>query len=41
MSASGVRGSRLDVVHISESTVLRVLRAENLVLPGKPAASRR
>jgi putative transposase len=29
------RGSRLDVVHVSESTVLRVLRAENLLLPGR------
>jgi transposase InsO family protein len=29
------RGSRLDLVHVSESTVLRVLRAEGLVLPGK------
>ena len=31
------RGSRLGVVHVSESTVLRVLAAEGLVLPGKPA----
>jgi transposase InsO family protein len=31
------RGSRLDLVHVSESTVLRVLAAEGLVLPGKPA----
>jgi putative transposase len=31
------RGSRLDWVHVSESTVLRVLTAEGLVLPGKPA----
>lgn len=30
------RGSRLDLVHVSESTVLRVLTAENLVLPGNP-----
>lgn len=30
------RGSRLDVVHVSESTVLRVLTAEGLALPGKP-----
>jgi transposase InsO family protein len=29
------RGSRLDLVHVSESTVLRVLRAENLLLPGR------
>jgi putative transposase len=31
------RGSRLALVHVSESTVLRVLTAEGLVLPGKPA----
>jgi putative transposase len=31
------RGSRLGVVHASESTVLRVLAAEGLALPGKPA----
>ena len=31
------RGSRLGVVHVSESTVFRVLAAEGLVLPGKPA----
>lgn len=31
------RGSRLGVVHVSESTVLRVLSAEGLALPGKPA----
>ena len=31
------RGSRLGLVHVSESTVLRVLSAEGLVLPGKPA----
>lgn len=31
------RGSRLNLVHVSESTVLRVLAAEGLVLPGKPA----
>jgi putative transposase len=30
------RGSRLDLVHVSESTVLRVLAAEGLVLPGNP-----
>src|SRR5450759_3711286 len=30
------RGSRLDVVHVSESTVRRVLMAEDLVLPGHP-----
>src|SRR5664279_384807 len=30
------RGSRLDVVHVSESTVRRVLMAEGLVLPGHP-----
>ncbi len=30
------RGSRLGVVHVSESTVLRVLTAEGLVLPGNP-----
>ncbi len=30
------RGSRLDRVHVSESTVLRVLQAENLVLPARP-----
>jgi putative transposase len=29
------RGSRLDLVHVSESTVSRVLRAENLLLPGR------
>jgi hypothetical protein len=28
------RGSRLGLVHVSEATVLRVLRAEGLVLPG-------
>jgi putative transposase len=28
------RGSRLNLVHVSESTVLRVLTAEGLVLPG-------
>lgn len=31
------RGSRLDIVHVSESTVLRVLSAEGLVLAGNPA----
>ena len=31
------RGSRLGLVHVSESTVLRVLAAEGLVLPGKPS----
>jgi putative transposase len=31
------RGSRLGVVHVSESTVFRVLAAEGLVLPAKPA----
>jgi putative transposase len=31
------RGSRLDLVHVAESTVLRVLKYEGLVLPGKPA----
>lgn len=31
------RGSRLGLVHVSESTMLRVLGAEGLVLPGKPA----
>jgi putative transposase len=31
------RGSRLGLVHVSESTVLRVLAAEGLVLPGNPA----
>jgi transposase InsO family protein len=30
------RGSRLAVVHVSESTVRRVLAAEGLVLPGTP-----
>lgn len=30
------RGSRLDVVHVSASTLRRVLAAEGLVLPGKP-----
>jgi putative transposase len=31
------RGSRLGLVHVSESTLFRVLAAEGLVLPGKPA----
>ena len=31
------RGSRLELVHAAPSTVLRVLQAENLVLPGHPA----
>jgi putative transposase len=31
------RGSRLGLVHVSESTMLRVLTAEGLVLPGRPA----
>jgi putative transposase len=30
------RGSRIDVVHVSESTVRRVLGEEGLVLPGNP-----
>jgi hypothetical protein len=30
------RGSRIDLVHVSESTVLRVLCAEGPVLPGNP-----
>jgi transposase InsO family protein len=30
------RGSRLDLVHVSESTMRRVLTAEHLVLPGNP-----
>lgn len=30
------RGSRLSLVHVSESTVLRVLTAEGLTLPGNP-----
>jgi putative transposase len=30
------RGSRLGVVHVSESTMRRVLAAEHLVLPGNP-----
>ncbi len=31
------RGSRLDLVHVSESSVPRVLASEDLVLPGQPA----
>lgn len=31
------RGSRLHLVHVSESTVHRVLAAEGLVVPGQPA----
>jgi putative transposase len=31
------RGSRLELVHVAPSTVLRVLQAENLLLPGLPA----
>jgi putative transposase len=31
------RGSRLDLVHVSASTVRRVLAAEGLALPGNPA----
>jgi putative transposase len=31
------RGSRIGLVHVSESTVRRVLAAEGLVLPGQPA----
>lgn len=30
------RGSRLEIVHVSESTVRRVLHDEGLVLPGQP-----
>jgi transposase InsO family protein len=30
------RGSRLDLVHVSESTVLRVLEAEGIALPSRP-----
>ena len=30
------RGSRLDKVYVSESTVLRVLQAENLTIPARP-----
>ena len=30
------RGSRLGLVHVSESTVLRVLAAEGIALPGNP-----
>jgi hypothetical protein len=35
------RGSRLGWVHVSESTVLRVLIAEGIVLPARPARERR
>jgi transposase InsO family protein len=35
------RGSRLGWVHVSESTVLRVLVAEGIVLPARPARERR
>jgi len=31
------RGSRLEVMHVAPSTVLRILQAENLALPGHPA----
>ena len=34
------RGSRLDLVHVSESTVLRVLAAEGIALPGIRAGTR-
>jgi hypothetical protein len=34
------RGSGLEKVFVSESSVLRVLRAENLVLPARPPRSR-
>jgi putative transposase len=30
------RGSRLDLVHVSESSVLRVLEAEEVHLPNQP-----
>lgn len=30
------RGSRIDLVHVSESTMRRVLHAEGLILPGRP-----
>jgi hypothetical protein len=30
------RGSRIDLVHVSESTVLRVLAEQGLRLPGNP-----
>ena len=35
------RGSRLDVVYVSESTVLRVLGDAGIVVPQRPARSRR
>jgi putative transposase len=35
------RGSRLGVVHVSESTVLRVLAAEGITVPERPARTRR
>jgi putative transposase len=35
------RGSRLELVHVSESTVLRVLTDAGLHLPGRPARQRR
>lgn len=35
------RGSRLDMVHVSESTVLRVLRDEGITVPERPARPRR
>lgn len=35
------RGSRLDLVYVSESTVLRVLVAEGVHLPERPARERR
>jgi len=35
------RGSRLGVVHVSESTVLRVLEAAGMRLPGTPAREKR
>jgi putative transposase len=35
------RGSRLGVVHVSESTVLRVLRDEGIAVPQRPARARR
>ena len=34
------RGSRLGLVHVSESTVLRVLAAEGIALPGNPRGTR-
>lgn len=35
------RGSRLELVYVSESTVLRVLLAEGVHLPERPARERR